>query len=151
MIWESPHNLVEALGHPNVVTSGHFDMLHAGHTRLILASAMYGELTVIVNGDEAARRKKGYVFMPLAERMEIVAAIFGVCHVIPWEEDNVAGALEVLKSKIFTKGGDRTATTMAPEEVAVCEHIGCRIIYGVGGGKIQSSSALVEKLCSTGR
>jgi D-beta-D-heptose 7-phosphate kinase/D-beta-D-heptose 1-phosphate adenosyltransferase len=46
---------------------------------------------------------------------------------------------------VFAKGGDRTKDTMPQPEKDVCEKIGCQIVYGVGGGKIQSSSWLVKK------
>ena len=96
-------------------------------------------------GDDFLERKKGYAFMPLEERMEIINAIKGVDFVVPWETDGdqtVCGALELLRPRFFTKGGDRTDYTNIPEW-DICQNIGCEIIAGVGGDKIQSSSDLV--------
>ena len=87
--------------------------------------------------------------MPLEERMEIIDSIKGVDFVVPWEaewpDQTVIGALSILKPSYFTKGGDRFDASTIPEW-DICQQIGCEIITGVGaGGKIQSSSELVER------
>ena len=138
----------------HVLTSLPGAPLHHGHIRLLQASSRlkneYGFLTVVVNGDGFLLRKKGYVFMPLAERMEIIAAIAGVDFVVPWDDGTqfVDGALRLLKPNLFTKGGDRSSPEqMAACELQACDDIGCRVVYGVGGAeKIQSSSLLIERL-----
>ena len=86
--------------------------------------------------------------MPLDERMEIIDAIDGVDYVVSWETDGdqtVCGAIEILKPTYFTKGGDRFDASTIPEW-DICQKINCEIITGVGaGGKVQSSSELVER------
>ena len=135
-----------------VVTSGGFDPLHVGHQRCIIESAEIARktgirvrLAVIVNSDGFLLRKKGKAFMPENERMEIIAGIVGVDYVIPWDDGSqtVTGALSILQPLIFTKGGDRDAATNVPE-FDLCEKIGTRVMFNVGGGKIQSSSALIS-------
>ena len=54
-------------------------------------------------------------------------------------------AIKLLKPTYFTKGGDRFDASTIPEW-PICQEIGCQIITGVGGGKIQSSSELVTKM-----
>jgi cytidyltransferase-like protein len=146
---------------PIYMTSGGFDPLHIGHVRCIKATSekaknkdlhpweMRGLVVVIVNADSFLIRKKGYAFMPLEERMELVDAIDGVDFVVPWEaeypDQTVIGALEILKPQYFTKGGDRFDASTIPEW-DVCQKINCEIITGVGaGGKVQSSSDLVKR------
>ena len=145
---------------PIYMTSGGFDPLHIGHVRCIqgtysLASnkdihpwQMTGLVVVVVNADSFLERKKGYAFMPLDERMEIINAIEGVDFVVPWETDGdqtVCGAIEILKPTYFTKGGDRFDASTIPEW-GICQKINCEIITGVGpGGKVQSSSELVTR------
>ena len=135
-----------------VVTSGGFDPMHIGHLRCLLDSAEFvrkvggrTKLAVIVNSDGFLLRKKGYAFMPASERMEIIAGVKGVDYVVPWDDggQTVTGALAVLKPFAFTKGGDRDAAANVPE-FELCERIGTQVIFGVGGGKIQSSSTLVD-------
>jgi D-beta-D-heptose 7-phosphate kinase/D-beta-D-heptose 1-phosphate adenosyltransferase len=142
-----------------VVTSGGFDPMHVGHLRCLIESADFVKkvgnktrLAVIVNGDGFLLRKKGYSFMPLEERMEIIAGVRGVDYVVPWDDggQTVVGAIEVLKPFAFTKGGDRDAAANVPE-FDVCERLGTRVIFGVGGGKIQSSSELVAAIRDANR
>ena len=137
-----------------IVTSGGFDPMHVGHLRCLLASVELAiklgkkhRVAVIVNGDGFLMRKKGYAFMPLAERMEIIAGVAGVDYVVPWDDGSqtVVGAISVLKPVIFTKGGDRDSATNVPE-FEVCESLGGKVLFGVGGGKIQSSSELVAAI-----
>ena len=139
-----------------VVTSGGFDPMHVGHLRCLVNSAEFAQkvgnktrLAVIVNSDGFLLRKKGYAFMPLAERMEIIAGVKGVDYVVPWDDggQTVTEALRVLKPFAFTKGGDRDAASNVPE-FDLCEEMGTQVIFNVGGGKIQSSSTLVNALKS---
>lgn len=137
---------------PLVCTSGGFDPLHVGHLRCIQAAAMLkgdkGLFVVVVNGDGFLMRKKGYVFMPLEERMEMVAAIRGVDYVVPWDDGSqfVTGAIEIMQPNIFAKGGDRSTAENVPE-YDTCMKIGCHVIFGIGGHtKVQSSSELVQKM-----
>ena len=141
------------------MTSGGFDPIHIGHIRCIqethrmandpdvYPSSHTGVVVVVVNADSFLMRKKGYAFMPLEERMEIINSIKGVDFVVPWEaegsDQTVIGALSKLKPSYFTKGGDRFDASTIPEW-DICQEIKCKIITGVGGEKIQSSSTLVE-------
>jgi len=137
-----------------IVTSGGFDPMHVGHLRCLIESAELAQkiggktrLAVIVNGDGFLLRKKGYAFMPEDERMEIIAGVRGVDYVVPWDDGSqtVTEALRILKPFAFTKGGDRDAATNVPE-FDLCESMGTQVIFGVGGGKIQSSSDLVKAI-----
>jgi D-beta-D-heptose 7-phosphate kinase/D-beta-D-heptose 1-phosphate adenosyltransferase len=155
-LFESVEDLREHVtvhGERLVVTSGGFDPMHVGHLRCLLESASIAKeigedvkLAVIVNGDGFLVRKKGKPFMVARERMEIIAGVKGVDYVVPWDDGSqtVVGAIETLKPIIFTKGGDRDAAANVPE-FDVCESLGAKVIFGVGGGKIQSSSWLIEK------
>jgi len=137
-----------------IVTSGGFDPMHVGHLRCLLESSAIARkwghkcrLAVIVNGDGFLLRKKGYAFMPEEERIEIIAGVRGVDYVVPWDDGSqtVVGALEVLKPVAFTKGGDRDSASNVPE-FDLCESIGAKVLFGIGGGKIQSSSDLVAAI-----
>lgn len=162
-IWNSCNQLKEYLEEtyphrPLYLTSGGFDPLHIGHLRCIQGthklatdlrrhpSATKGITVIIVNGDGFLERKKGYSFMNHEERMEIISGIEGVDFVVGWDDGSqtVVGAIDILKPKYFTKGGDRTSADNVPE-FKICEEIKCEVIFNVGGGKIQSSSELVDK------
>ncbi len=132
------------------MTSGGFDPMHVGHVRCIretarIAQANGGKTLIVVNGDQFLINKKGKAFMPANERCEIIAAIEGVDAVVEWYDgtQTVSGAIKEFGPDFFTKGGDRDCAQNIPEW-ETCEEVGCRIILGVGGAKVQSSSSLIK-------
>ena len=137
-----------------IATCGGFDPVHVGHVRCFKESAEMkyqfenAVFVVIVNGDEFLQNKKGFVFMPEEERMEIIRAMSGVDYVTRWYDgtQNCIEALRKISPNIFTKGGDRDSRDRIPES-DVCDEVGCKIVFGVGGtDKPQSSSWLTSKL-----
>ena len=128
-----------------IVVSGGFDPIHVGHIRMIQAAANYGEVTVVVNSDDWLMRKKGYVFMPFEERCEVLQALREVSETASVDDtDNtVCEALRRLNPTMFGNGGDRTDKNTPEQDV--CEELGIHMVFGLGGGKAQSSSELVEK------
>ena len=131
-----------------IAVSGGFDPIHIGHLRSIREARELGDrLMVILTRDDQLIKKKGYYFMPYHERKEILQKIEGVDMVLPNIDDDITSAqsLERYRPDIFAKGGDRTENNMPEIEKEICRKIGCKIIYGVGGGKIQSSSTLVKR------
>lgn len=128
-----------------VVVSGGFDPVHIGHVRLILAASQYGDVIVVANSDSWLYRKKGFVFMTWDQRKEILEALKGVVRV-EWVDDTdetVCEALRRIKPTYFANGGDRKGDNVP--EVAVCKELGIEMIWNVGGGKIESSSELVNR------
>jgi D-beta-D-heptose 7-phosphate kinase/D-beta-D-heptose 1-phosphate adenosyltransferase len=102
---------------------------------------------VSIHRDECCVKKKGYCFMPLEDRLAIIEALRFVDEVIVCGSScdlTTCEALQTVKPQIFAKGGDRTPDNMPKSEVELCEKLGTKIVYGVGGGKVQSSSWLVE-------
>lgn len=137
-----------------VAVSGGFDPLHIGHVRYLKESRALGDrLVVILNNDNWLMTKKGFVFMPEAERKEILEAIEGVDEVVltdhaPGEEDrSVCRALALVRPHIFANGGDRHPDGDPVPEVLVCQDLGIEMVYNVGaGGKVQSSTRLAERV-----
>jgi D-beta-D-heptose 7-phosphate kinase/D-beta-D-heptose 1-phosphate adenosyltransferase len=128
-----------------VAVSGGFDPVHIGHVRMIREAGKLGRLLVILNNDDFLMRKKGYVFMPLEERKEILENIKGVDSVFVSvdEDDSVCKSLETVKPDIFANGGDRKDESEIRES-EVCRRLGIKMVFNVGGGKVQSSSWLAE-------
>ena len=131
---------------PTVAVSGGFDPIHKGHVQMIREAAEYGNVIVILNSDEWLIRKKGYKFMSFEERAYIAGSIKGVTVVSSVDDSNgtVCAALRRFKPDYFANGGDRYDTNTP--EMAVCEELGIQMLWNVGGGKIQSSSDLVQKV-----
>jgi cytidyltransferase-like protein len=137
-----------------VAVSGGFDPLHIGHVRLFAeAKALGNQLIVILNNDHWLRKKKGVIFMPEQERKELIAAIGVVDHVmLSMHPENpsdmsVCNELQQCRPDIFANGGDRQIDNIP--ETAVCQSLGCKMIFNIGqGGKIQSSSWLLKEYLS---
>jgi cytidyltransferase-like protein len=143
-----------------IIVSGGFDPIHVGHIRMIRAAheltnhyvegSPYEEIAVIVNTDEWLIRKKGKPFMPFKERAEIVGEIQGVSRVICGRDDDdtvVENLRRIVKNNpqcrwAFGNGGDRLNNNTP--EARFCREHNIELLWGLGGDKIQSSSALLE-------
>lgn len=135
-------------GNEVVAISGGFDPPHVGHAKYIKAASKLksnGSLIVIVNKDSWLMRKKSYVFMKENERAELIASFEGVDFVVLWDDgtEHVSGCIEILKPTIFANGGDRDSVENVPE-FEICKKLKCKMYFGVGGEKIQSSSDLAS-------
>ncbi len=129
-----------------VAVSGYFNPPHIGHIKYLRAAKSLGtRLVVIVNNDVQVKLKGSKLFMDEKERVEIVAELKPVDEVILAidKDRSVCKTLEFLKPDIFANGGDRTNDNVP--EVATCEKLGIKMVFGVGGGKVQSSSWLLNK------
>ena len=133
-----------------VVVSGGMDPLHGGHIRLFEAAKSLGdELVVILNNDNWLKKKKGFVFIPAKERKKILETIKWVDRIVISGHDknpkdmSINRELKKIKPDIFANGGDRTKNNIP--ETAVCKKLGCKMVFNVGGGKVQSSPWLLKK------
>ena len=131
-----------------VAVAGAFDPVHIGHIEHLRQARRLGDrLVVILNPDADLLLKKSFFFMTYAERKVILEEFRCVDEVVPAIDGNgtVTETLRTLHPDIFAKGGDRAGPeNMPPKELEVCEKLGIQIVYGVGGGKVQSSSELVR-------
>jgi D-beta-D-heptose 7-phosphate kinase/D-beta-D-heptose 1-phosphate adenosyltransferase len=145
-----------------VMVSGGFDPVHIGHVRLFNEAKKLGDqLVVVINNDNWKRQKRKYVFMPDYERKEIIEAFSAVDKVfLSGHGENPEGPKEMSVSKelikikpdIFANGGDRNEedaenpNSSLYYDIETCKNLGIEMVFNVGhGGKVQSSSWLVEK------
>ena len=132
-----------------IIISGYFNPVHSGHMDYIKSAKKLGDyLIVIVNNDKQVKLKDSVPFMKENERIKIIKAIEYVDEVVlSIDEDNtVCKTLEMIKSfykTVFANGGDRRNEEI-PEK-KICDKLGIKIVDGVGGEKIQSSSSLIKK------
>ena len=143
-----------------VAVSGGFDPVHVGHVRLFEAAKKLGDtLVVILNNDNWLMKKKGFVFMGERERKEVIEAMRAVDRVVltmhPKNPGDISVCAELRKIRpdIFANGGDRNkkdarkSSSSLNAEQKLCKKLGIRMVFNVGqGGKIQSSSWLVQKV-----
>lgn len=131
-----------------VFTNGVFDILHPGHIDLLTFARGSGDCLIVgINTDDSVRqlgKAKDRPIFPLAERMEVLAALECVDFIIPFSEDT---PLELIKSlyrvDILVKGGD-----YRPDQVVGRKEV------EAGGGKIllfsfqpgYSSTAIIDRI-----
>ena len=147
--------IVEETSGKVVAVSGGFDPVHAGHLSYIKNAMKLGDrVIVILSRNDQLEAKKGYFFMDYFERKVILEAIVGSNGVVVENiDENITScqSLRLYKPHIFAKGGDTWDKENLPEQV-VCEELGIKVVFGVGGfNKAQSSSKLVEKAVESHR
>ncbi len=92
-----------------VLTNGCFDLLHAGHVRLLERSRRLGDaLAVAVNTDRSVRKIKGpgRPVMGEKERAEILAALEAVDYVVLFAEETPERLIREVRPRVLVKGGD---------------------------------------------
>ena len=141
-----------------VAVSGGFDPLHIGHVRLLRAARALGDrLVVIMNNDNWLMAKKGFVFMPQEERVELLRKFPFVDNVVLTShrkddpDRSVVRTLKEVKPDIFANGGDRDPKDAKKKSSSLnldqtfCRENGIELIFNVGeGGKVQSSSWMIN-------
>ncbi len=113
-----------------VFTNGCFDILHRGHvTYLSRAKALGDVLVVAVNGDDSVRRLKGASrpVNPLEDRLEVLAALSCVDHVVAFDEDSPTELLRAARPDVYVKGGDYTRETLP--EAPLVESLGGAVSF----------------------
>ena len=132
--------------------SGGFDPVHKGHIRMFREGANLGANVIVgLNSDKWLTRKKGKPFMNWDERAEILESCKFINQVLSFDDSDET-ANDIIKQVCslyrdfdvniyFANGGDRTSDNVP--EMKVCDELGVEMIWGIGGGKIQSSSWLI--------
>lgn len=140
-----------ARGRRVALTNGCFDVLHVGHVRLLAGARTHGDVLVVALNDDAsvrANKGPGRPWVPLAERMELVAALEGVDFVTSFGEPTAERLLEALRPDVHVKGTDWTPETV-PERHVVRAYGGRVEIAGDPKG--HASSSLIERLRGAAR
>ena len=136
-----------------IILSGGFDPIHIGHIKMFKAAKKMGNIVIVgVNSDLWLSRKKGKPFMLETERIEILKSIKYIDSILSFDDsDNTAcdliqKVIQIYQNDnveiFFGNGGDRTSKTTP--EIEFCNKNNIKMIWDIGGGKIQSSSNLIE-------
>ncbi|MFT4524286.1 MAG: D-beta-D-heptose 7-phosphate kinase/D-beta-D-heptose 1-phosphate adenosyltransferase [Bacteroidia bacterium] len=124
-----------------VFTNGCFDVLHAGHVKLLQEAKSLGtELVVGLNSDASVARLKGHnrPVNKLEDRVAVLSALSSVDRVIVFEEDTPERLLSELKPEILVKGSD-----YQEHEVVGREHAGKVVLVDLLPGR--STTGILSK------
>ena len=136
-----------------IILSGGFDPVHKGHIRMFREATNLGAQVIVgLNSDEWLTRKKEKPFMNWDERAEILESCKFINQVLPFDDwDDTANDLIKQVCKLyngydvniyFANGGDRKKGNVP--ELDVCKNLNVVMLWNIGGGKIQSSSWLIN-------
>jgi D-beta-D-heptose 7-phosphate kinase/D-beta-D-heptose 1-phosphate adenosyltransferase len=127
-------------------TNGCFDILHAGHVRLLTAAREAADALVVgLNDDASVTRLKGASrpLVPQAERAELLAALEAVDRVVLFGEDTPLETILALRPDVLVKGADWAEDAI----------VGAREVKGWGGcvARVQllpgtSTSTIIERI-----
>ncbi len=125
-----------AAGRRIVTTNGCFDLLHAGHVRMLASARALGDVLVVgLNGDASVRRLKGAgrPHMGVEDRAELLRALAAVDHVVVFDTLLPIPFLGAVRPHIHCKGGDYAAEDLPEADVVLRNGGQIRIIPLVEG------------------
>lgn len=116
-IFEYPKDLEKIkkfIEHSNIVfTNGCFDVLHAGHMKVLdesvrISDSFYGMVVVGVDSDESVKKLKGNDRPIFDEyyRSYLISRLRGICCVIIFDTGNLLSLVEIISPKVIVKGSE---------------------------------------------
>jgi len=129
-----------------VLSNGVFDLLHVGHVRSLEDARSRGDFLVVgINGDASteAHKGKGHPIIPIDERLEMVASLWFVDYVVPFEEETADELLRTLKPGLYAKGTDYNAKTLPEKDVL--KELGIKAVF-TGDKKGHSTSKIIQRI-----
>ncbi len=124
---------------------GIFDVLHAGHIRLLrFAKSLGGRLVVGINSDRAVRelKGKGRPVCAAADRKAVLESLDVVDEVVIFDDVQIAGIVAQVQPHVVVKGGEFTAEEVRRRD-AIPPSIEVKIFPLVPG---YSTGSFVEKI-----
>lgn len=113
--------------------NGHFDLLHVGHLRYLVAAREEADVLVVGLNDDAsveALKGPGRPIVPAEERGELLAALNPVDYVVVFGGNSPADLLLTLKPDVHCKGTDYGRPERVPEYEVVRSYGGRTALVG---------------------
>ncbi len=129
-----------------VFTNGCFDLLHAGHLRVLREAKKLGDVLIVaLNSDRSVREIKGpeRPIVPEGERAELIAALEMVDYVTLFDEPDPISLLRALKPDVLVKGGDWGEAGVVGRELVEGWGGKVAVVPFLGG---HSTTGVIEKI-----
>jgi rfaE bifunctional protein nucleotidyltransferase chain/domain len=142
---------VRAAGGSVVATGGCFDLLHAGHVRMLETARALGDcLVVCLNSDDSVRRLKGpdRPIVPAHDRAAVLSGLACVDAVAVFSEDTPEALLARLRPDIWAKGADYAVEDL-PEAALVASWGGQAVVLPYLDGR--STTRMLQSALSRHR
>ena len=138
----------KSLGRTVVITNGCFDLLHAGHVKLLERAKRQGDLLIVaLNSDRSVKALKG-ARRPVVthrDRALLLAALESVDYVTIFNELTPSRVVARLRPDVLIKGADWGASQIVGREIV--ERSGGKVVR-VPLLKGHSTSQLIERVKS---
>ena len=139
-----------AAGDKVVFANGCFDLLHAGHVKLLESARKQGDrLVVALNSDASVRKLKGCM-RPITkegDRATMLAALHAVDGVVLFEDETPLRCVMALRPDVLVKGGDY-AGEMIVGSAEVQSWGGVVVIVPIHGNR--STTLMISDLMASG-
>jgi rfaE bifunctional protein nucleotidyltransferase chain/domain len=128
-----------------VACGGCFDILHAGHVKLLEEAKKLGDLLVVLVNDDTYVARKGpqRPILRLPERMAVLRALRAVDVVLSFSDETPCRMLELIEADVFVKYIEYEGKDI-PEE-ATMRKLGGKVVY-IDSGITTHTTDLVAAL-----
>jgi D-beta-D-heptose 7-phosphate kinase/D-beta-D-heptose 1-phosphate adenosyltransferase len=133
-------------GNRIVLTNGCFDLLHAGHIRLLGASKELGDILIVALDDDQSVRQlkgRGRQVIPASERVKILSAIDSVDYVILFATKSLNDVIKAVRPDVLAKGGYYDSEQVLGRELV--EDMGGRVAL-IPLSEDKSSSQIIDAI-----
>lgn len=132
-----------------VIVPGAFDPIHPGHIELLKEASKLGKVIVILKGDHRLIKKKKKILMCADDRAKILESVKYVDEVIIYDSnlkdhEDFSIVLDYITPDIWALGETKSNCGEPTYLIKLAKKLGVKVLYGVGGKRIHSSSQILK-------
>jgi len=130
-----------------VLVTGTFNVMHAGHVELFEYASQYGSVTVGINADSYLHDKYGEdKTVPMLNRAYVVSSCCFVDEVVIFTKSDPSALIRQLKPQFFVRGPDYSGVALVEQDAL--DEVGAKVIIQCAD-KIHNASSLIENVAES--